>query len=222
MLNTIVVNFLINKAILYNTEAQKSIIINDVENLDSVTERIKTNGITKIFIGDNIQELPLFEGLQLINSLEIRSKQIQSIPIEAFSNNQNIQEVILSSSITRISEKAFYNSSISKINLDHIREIKSNSFCLCKNLIQIKIPNIQMLSSSCFKGTSLVEVNLPSHLTIIPGYSFCNCIKLQSCVCDCIYIDHYAFCNCTSMKFFNFIFRNLYGIADTAFLNASI
>lgn len=222
MLNRVVMNFLIRKSIMYNMEVENSIIINATDNLDSITEKIKSDGITNLIIGENIKSLPLFEGLQLIKSLEIRSNNINHIPNEAFINNQNIEDVILSNSVTKISERAFYNSSISSINLGNIKELGSNAFCYCRKLNQVSLYSIQFLTTSCFKDTSLVEVDLPSQLTIIPSYAFCNCTKLQKFKCNCIYIEHYAFCNCTSLKSFDFNIRSLYDIAYTAFLNTSI
>ena len=129
MLNGIIWNSLLNYPINYNMEAPKSITIEAGDNLEAKISQIKSEGITKLVIGTSFQSMPTMEGLYCTKYLEILSTQIDSIPEETFSNNQNIESVILSSSIKTISNRAFFSSSISQINLENVNTIETEAFC---------------------------------------------------------------------------------------------
>lgn len=213
---------LISKEIVYNMEAQKSITIENTDDLETISSRIKSEGITKLIIGNTMQSFPIFEGLKSINSLEILSDQINSIPRDAFANNQNIQTVILSQDVTEISENAFFNSSISQINLDHINYINRNAFCNCINLESVNLQSIQSLDDACFSNTSLIEVNLPKNFKSLPYYAFYNCVKLTSFVSDCSSFDDYAFGYCTSLKTFEYDYRSNYYMPSSTLLSVPL
>lgn len=128
----------------------------------------------------------------------------------------------MSESITTISEKAFFNSTISQINLNYISTIEIEAFCNCSDLESIDLSSIQSLDTSCFANSSLIEINLPDNLTSIPSYAFYNCFKLTSFISNCNRFESYAFCNCTSLKMFKYNFKSLENIGANAFQNVPI
>lgn len=222
MLNQIVLYSLIDKAIKYNMETEKSITIQNNDDLEIISSRIKSEDFTKLIIGDTMQSFPIFEGLHSINSLEIVSEQINSIPEEAFMKNQNIKNVKLSKSITTIANRPFYGSSISQINLENVNSIGESAFCDCINLQSADLQKIQSLDSSCFANTSLIEVNLSTDFMILPSYAFCNCFKLTTFISKCNSFGEYSFCNCTSLKIFKYDFKDTWEIHSTALISTAI
>lgn len=66
---------------------------------------------------------------------------VQEIGANAFHSQENISEVILPNSITKISVGAFQGSNISSINIpQNVTEIGESAFMYCDNLTKISIP----------------------------------------------------------------------------------
>lgn len=60
----------------------------------------------------------------------------------------------------------------------HIKEIKSNSFSFCKELIEVKFETeskVEIIGKNSFEFTSIESIILPSSVTTIEEYSFYNC-----------------------------------------------
>lgn len=222
MIHRILLNSLLNRTLKYSAEDIKSITIEDGDNFETKISQIKSEGFTKLVIGTSFQSMPIVEGLYCTKYIEILSTRIQSIPSETFSNNQNIESIILSASIKTISYKAFFGSSVSQINLENVNKIDTEAFCNCINLQSVNLANIRSLSSSCFANTSIIEINLPSECTTIPSYAFCNCFNLASFVSNCNSFGEYAFCNFTSLKVFKYNFRESNQFPETVFMSAAI
>lgn len=222
MFHKIFLDSLITKTIRYSTVTPTSITIESTDNFDTITEQVKSQGITKLIIGSSLQELPIFDGLRLVRYLEIQSTQFESIPEEAFSNNQNIQSVVLSSSITNISAKAFSNSFIPQINLENVISIESEAFSNCSNLEVVTLSSVQTLGSYCFSNTAVIEIQLSDSITAIPEYAFYNCHNLTTFISNCNSFGSYSFYNCTSLTTFNYNFMSLQNFGTDVLTNTAL
>ena len=131
---------------------------------------------------------------------------IKNIDYRAFEDYQNLEEVVLPSTLMYINDLAFADSSIKEISLpDGIREIGSSAFLECRSLEYINFPeSLSEISSGAFTNSGLKEITLygttrfyigafegcknlekvtfKDGVEIITQLSFCDCEKLKSVV----------------------------------------
>lgn len=153
---------------------------------------IKQCKCTKVEIPEMVEDLPVVE-----------------IATSAFKDNQNIKEVIIPKTVTRICQSAFENcielekvtfaseSSLTTINKnafrncaklkdvvipEKVKTMQYGAFMDCKSLTEIVIPStLKTITQFAFGGcSSLEKVTLPETLKGIEYYAFNDCVKLTT------------------------------------------
>lgn len=144
----------------------------------------------------------------------------------ALSNQSNMTNVILPSSLKRIDENAFYNSGLTSINIPENVEmgeslfsncsnltdvvinegtitIPKTAFYQCKSLKSVRLPeSITTIANEAFWGcTELAEINWPSNVKSIGNRAFCNCYKIKSITLPDVLqeIGYQTFAGCESI-----------------------
>ena len=130
---------------------------------------------------------------------------ITGIGAEAFKDNNFVESVELSNSITNIDESAFENCSyLQSVTLPmNLVAIGSSAFKGCRSLANISLPNtVTNIDSSAFENCSYLQsVTLPMNLVAIGSSAFKGCGSLGSITIpsNVQYIDESAFENCVSL-----------------------
>lgn len=106
--------------------------------------------------------------------------------IESFAdedgNNDTVREIVLSSSVTEICDRAFYQcSSLEKINLENVEKLGDFAFAECKALKNVGLKNVLEIGDAAFmQCDNLEEVALKNKNDIVIGSSvFADCISLK-------------------------------------------
>ena len=90
-----------------------------------------------------------------------------------------------------------------KTNLSSISFVREKAFMGCESLESINFDSVEAIGYSCFEGcSSLLQVDLPESLKIIPSGMFYACtnllqVKLPKAL---RYIDEFAFAYCYSIE----------------------
>lgn len=146
-----------------------------------------------------------FKGTAIIAFNELKYfTGITDIPNDAFNGCTSLWKISMTNNITRIGEKAFYNSAIRTIGMPNsIVTIESYAFAksaICKIIIPNSVTSIGSYAfSDCSK---LLAINLPDNITSIEEYTFFNCsllpeVKIPNGV---TLIDTYAFSGCDNLN----------------------
>ena len=130
----------------------------------------KTIAIKKYLGNDNIVTIPE----------EINNISVTVIGSECFKDREDIEEVILPSTINSIERDAFKNCiNLKKINLENVNYIDNGAFSNTK-IEKVIINKIEEISSfAFFECTELKEVIIKENLKIINTSAFENCKKLN-------------------------------------------
>lgn len=101
-----------------------------------------------------------------------------------FCDANNLEEVILPSTITNLPQYCFAGSSIKVINIpSNIKTMEKSVFESCKNLSIATFSSncsLNSIGESAFKNTSLISVTLPSSILKISNSAFENITSLRS------------------------------------------
>lgn len=131
---------------------------------------------------------------------------ITEIYEKAFKDNTTIQEVELSSNISKIGNAAFEGcTSLKKVTLhEGLATIGNKAFLNCSSLTELKTPStLQSIGSYAFQNcTSLKKVTFNTGLVKIGTKAFYNCSKLEKVKIpkSILQIGGYAFGNCIKLK----------------------
>ena len=134
----------------------------------------------------------------------------------------NINEVILSDSVSFIGNYAFYNCvNLSRINIsDSVTQIGYDAFKNCSSLKSIEIPNsVSVIGSSAFENcVNLESIKLPDNLIRLHSFVFANCKSLKEIIINygTEQIDAGAFTNCSSLESV-YIPKSVKSIGERAF-----
>ena len=132
---------------------------------------------------DGISEISAekFEFCKWIGSIEIPSS-VKKIGNNAF-NDSTLSRITLSENITDIGSGAFaYCTELEDILIpDSITSINSGTFAGCSNLTKIKIPeNVQSIGTGAFRECkNLKEINIPENVQSIGERAFSECCNLE-------------------------------------------
>lgn len=124
----------------------------------------------------------------------------------SFSNNTNLIEVTLPSTITKIDSTFKGCSNLVTVNITpgSLTKIDYSAFENCTSLQSIVIPEgVTEIQSDAFSGcTSLSNIAFPSNLTKIGYRAFLNCTSLNSVTFSesIQVIESYAYYGCTSLQ----------------------
>ena len=123
----------------------------------------------------------------------------------AFYNCSALKSIVISSSVTNISNNVFFNC-ISLTNIiipTSVTSIGNNAFNNCSALTSVTIPNsVTTIKDSTFSGcSSLSSVTIPNSIISIEQFAFNGCIALTSITIpnSVINISSYIFNGCSSL-----------------------
>ena len=139
------------------------------------------------------------ENVMLTNS-------VTSIEDGAFYDCSNLTNVTIPNSVTSIGEGAFaYCHRLKSVAIpDSVTNISSDVFSYCIGLTSVTIPNsVTIIGKDAFNGCrSLTSVTIPNSVTSIENYAFSGCKSLKSVAIGTGVksLGKYAFKECTSLK----------------------
>lgn len=164
----------------------------DMDTFDYVDDSMKTDS-------------PWSDLLSSIKAVTI-AEGITGISRGSFSQAINLTEVVLPSTLERISEAAFYGcSSLKEITIPNgISEIGYYAFQNCTSLESIIIPDsVTRIGESAFKACSaLKNIDFPEHSIDFHQDIFCDCSSLKSITIPegCTYINARMFRGCKALE----------------------
>lgn len=161
-----------------------------------------------------------------LTELDLSGAECQNIPSNLFYENQSIENVILSSTISSIGSGAFYSSTLKAITMpEGLKTIDSGAFHNCQQLDSIIMPNsVTYVGSWAFDNCkALKKVVLSDNISIIYDRTFGYCTQLKEVVLpkSLKTIDSYAFSNCNSLEKVEFP-EGLLRIGEDAFENTPL
>lgn len=163
-----------------------------------------------------------FAGCESLSHVNLPN--VTSLSTGAFAWCTSLQDIILSSGITKLPNQVFYRCSvlgsisfpnvtsigasafagcyISSINFPNVLTIGSYAFHSCTGLNSINLPNVSTIGSGAFyQCINLVSVNIPNALTL-ESYAFMNCSKLTSISLPQVTsIQDQVFMSCAKLSF---------------------
>lgn len=133
----------------------------------------------------------------------------------------DIDELILPSSIVNIAQQAFFNTSIKRINSEednvyilppNVKTIGSQAFSECKNVTKIVLPQtLAEISRNAFENCfNLRELNIPAKLESVGEKAFASCTSLSSLElpASVIYLGEDFAYNCRALEILTIPFCN--------------
>jgi len=204
-----------------NVPVVHNLITRDNQILDMIVEQIGLGTFsifdTRIISGANNIELSVRQGVVLEGIIRVPYvirvngvlHNVTQIATDGFANQTKIEEVVLPSSITRISDRAFENSGLKIVTIpenSNLIEIGNSAFRNNHNLSSIHLPrSLVTIGNSAFESSNLntvtispdsrltdigdnafrfnrnlTDIHLPRSLRIIGNQAFEGCINLQS------------------------------------------
>ena len=131
----------------------------------SKPNQVNTISVQKL---DNLFSSKKMSSEELSGYLESFTGEVASVLLETFD-----KDVVVSAL------KANININVKLILQESVKEIESNTFNECSNLVSIEMPGVTMIGESAFSGCSnLALTSLPSGVTEIDNYAFMGCEKL--------------------------------------------
>ena len=127
------------------------------------------------------------------------------IPDNTFQNSKELGVYVVSDKITEIGEKAFYNSSVTKVIIGaNVTTIEYGAFMNCTNLKVVdftRAKNLKSIGGYAFYSTGLEFVSLPSSVETLGKDVFADCIdlKVASLGEGIRILDRETFSNCEAL-----------------------
>jgi len=159
-------------------------------------ESIDISGVTSLgryaFHNSGIKSITIPEG-------------VTAIKCEAFSDCEDLEEIIIPSTVTSIEDSAFIGcSSLKSITLPAgITAIADSTFENCTSLSEIVIPaGVKSIGRSAFAYSGIQTVSIPDSVASIDSYAFSNCSSLKSVTIPgkVTTINDCTFNNCSALK----------------------
>lgn len=138
-----------------------------------------------------------------------------------YSYREQIKDLQVIGSVSRIGRGAFHNCAFSKVSLSsRITEIGDYAFKDCKSLWYITLPNnLQTIGEYCFYDTDLGTIDVPASVIDIGEGAFASCKSMVSATlgnCKIASLPTYIFNDCINLGSVT-LPNNLKKIGDAAF-----
>lgn len=190
----------------------------DIEEIN--LENIEYIG-SSVFSGSNIKNANLsnLKGSRISNGGTVISE--GSLPTDVFAQCENLENVILSESITVIKERAFSEcKKLTKVDMPSVVDIRSMAFYECSNLSDIDLPKVQTIGNNAFyKCLSLSDIDL-SNVQGIGDNAFYQCSNLSDIdLSNVKFIGDNAFYECSNIS--DVDFSKVQVIGNNAFYKAN-
>ena len=121
----------------------------------------------------------------------------------AFADNQNIETIVLPSSVTTLNDRAFRNTSASTIVLNEgLTNISYQAFRDALNVTAVEIPStVTTISTAAFQNSGITELVIPANVTTIEYGGLRDMKMLENVTIEGnVEIPVYAFRACTNLK----------------------
>ena len=190
----------------------------DIEEIN--LENIEYIG-SSVFSGSNIKNANLsnLKGSRISNGGTVISEGL--LPRDVFNQCKNLENVILSESITVIKERAFREcENLTKVEMPSVIDIWGMAFYECSNLSDVDLSNVQTIGEAAFYGCSnLSDVDL-SNVQTIGDNAFYKCSNLSDIdITNVQTIGEAAFYECSNLSEIDFY--NVQTIGKNAFYKAN-
>lgn len=176
---------LLTKPILFQSQPQyldNGVAIftdsSDFQNGNLANEFVEHRILT-VIATNTVHEIYQNDALKIIHMLNLSESHISELPSRLLQNSNVIETVLLPTSLTTIHESAFFNSTISEINLLNVKIIEKQAFSKCVFLETIDLSNVNNIGMAAFSYTNLKQINLQNAQNI-QDYAFYMCSELQS------------------------------------------
>lgn len=94
----------------------------------------------------------------------------------------NITSIIDTGTVIGIDYGIFYEeSSLTTVNMTHVRTIGEEAFYGCYNLTEVNLPEVESMESYAFSETGISEANFPKLLTIVDN-TFYKCDRVDGLI----------------------------------------
>lgn len=127
------------------------------------------------------------------------------IPDNTFQNNKELGVYVVSDKITEIGEKAFYESSVTKVIIGaNVTTIEYGAFMNCTKLKVVdftRAKNLKSIGSYAFYGTGLEFISLPNNVETLGKDVFADCedLKVAHLGENIRILDRETFGNCEAL-----------------------
>lgn len=185
--------------------------------------------LSSIVIPESVTEIReyAFWGCTSLKSVSLPNS-ICKIPYSTFYNCSSLESITIPSGVKEIENGAFEGcKSLASVSWpETMPYVTCNAFEGCQ-LLKLKPSQIPSWGKYKYKNGHLISIELPDTLTVIRGWSFENCIKLESVKFPekVIEIGTSAFRNCPSLKSITipesvkFIFDNAFDDDTTIYVS---
>ena len=188
------------------------------DNVINATPVGTENGINFYLLDDGSYGARLATGVkdkQITIPAEFEGVAVTTILKNFLADNQTVEELIITSGITKIASEAFSGAkSLKSIEIpDTVEEIGSYAFSACKELTSLTLPEaVTSIERGVFLSCeSLTELSIPDAVQSIKAHAFSGCDALQKLVLgeSVETIDEYAFFQCEELS--SVTFKNVSG-----------
>lgn len=133
----------------------------------------------------NIPEEFMIEGQALFGGSKARPAIVEKIGDRAFFQSP-IESIVIPSSVKRIGKQAFYDSYLTSVKFSEgLLSIGEFAFSEC-DFTSVKLPeSLRIMEFACFSMCqNLEEIDLPSNLVSMGGFTFRYCGRLKDVYCS--------------------------------------
>lgn len=148
-------------------------------------ESLKITGVL-----NDVDFLFIYHMMPKLRDLDISDVNITTLPTRVFYNSKNIENLILSKTLSTIDTEAFYNSALKSVIVPNgVTTIEKCAFQICTKLATVKfeagslLETLEGYSGSLYYGafygcTSLTSIEIPASVQTIGAATFQGCSRL--------------------------------------------
>ena len=138
---------------------------------------------------NDVDFLFIYRMMPKLKELDISEVNITELPVQAFYNSKNVENLILPNTLTTIGEEMFYQSRLKTVEIPaSVETIGSYAFKGCSSLTTVTFEKGSQLKTigeeydgGAFSGCSaLTSIEIPASVETIESYAFYGCSSLTT------------------------------------------